>query len=386
MIGAMSSKPLRVAILGSTGSLGQTVLEVTRSLREHVQIVGLGAGYNIELLAKQVQEHRPRLASLARGHSPVEIPGLPHVRFVSDREMVASSDVDMVVIANVGRASLHSTWAAVEAGKRVALGNIEILFSMGSLLTRLAKERGATILPLDDEPAGVWQCLWGEDTRHVQQVTITSTWGTVSARRLRQHGPQLPSGVRHPRSARRIGQKRGIDASTLMTKATQMAAVHHLYDVPLEKMQVLYHPESLVRAMVEFQDGSVKAVLSKPDMRVPIQLALAYPQRWPSPDVDRLDLLSAGKLSFEPLEEGLFPSFRIALQAVERGDTYPAVVAAANEAAVNLFLSQQIGFADIHGLLERALHAHQPVANPTLKDLLKAEEWARDYVGRQVPE
>ncbi|MBI4236668.1 MAG: 1-deoxy-D-xylulose-5-phosphate reductoisomerase, partial [Chloroflexi bacterium] len=236
----MAKSPLRLAVLGSTGSLGQTVLAVTRAFGEQVRIVGLAAGGNVNLLAQQVQEHRPQMASFVRGQWPSQFSAVLGLRFVSPREMVASPEVDMVVVATAGRASLYQTWAALEAGKRVALGNMDILLMAGPLLKRLAEERRADIYPLDDEPAGVWQCLWGEESPP-EQVTITSTWGTLRARRLRQHGPHASV-----RPSRRIGQKRGIDAATLMTKATQVAAVHYLYGVPLERIQVLFHPESLV--------------------------------------------------------------------------------------------------------------------------------------------
>lgn len=380
MHATMVKPPLRLAVLGSTGSLGQTVLAVARSFGERVRIVGLGAGANVSLLAQQTREHRPQMASFARGQWPSGAATVPGLRFVSPREMIASPEVDMVVVATAGRASLLHTWAAVEAGKRVAVGNLDVLLMAGPLLTRLAADRGAQLFPLDDEPAGVWQCLWGEESP-AEQVTITSTWGTLRARRLSHHGPHVAV-----RPSRRVGQKRGIDAATLMTKATQVAAVHYLYGVPLDRIQVLFHPESLVRALVEFQDGSVKAVLSQPDMRVPIQLALSYPERWSSPEMKRVDLLRVGRLSFEPLEEGLFPSFRLALTAMEKGGTYPAALVAANEAATDLFLSQQIGLGDIPVLIERALRAHQPAAEPGLEEIAAADEWARAFVGRQVPE
>lgn len=375
----MATSPLRVAILGSTGSLGQTVLKVIEPLQDRVKIVGLGAGSNKALLSSQIQRFHPELSSLMRGRLDAGVLSESSTQVVSARDLVTSPEVDMAVIANTGPASLRATWDAVEAGKRVALGNIDVLYTAGPLLTQLAAETNASIFPLDDEPAGVWQTLWGEEIDTIQQITVTSTWGTLNARRLRQHGPQASV-----RPSRRVGQKRGIDASTLMAKATQVAAIHYLYGIPLEKIQVLYHPESLVRALAEFRDGSVKAVLSNPDMRVPIQLALAYPERWANPDVNRVDLLKAGQLSFEPLDEDLFACFRLAIDAVKQGKTYPAVVSAANEAAVGLFLSQQIGFADIPSLIERAFNAHRPLAAESLKAILKADEWARSFVRGQV--
>ncbi len=376
------SSPLRVAVVGSTGSLGQIVLSVARSLGDHVQIVGLAAGSNLDSLAHQIAEYRPRFVGFARGRWRDETPD--DVQFMPINEMVASPDVDMAVIASVGRASLDAAWAAIDAGKRVAIGNIDILYMAGPLLSARAKETGASIIPLDDEPIGVWQTLWGESVESVRQVTITSTWGTVQARKLTRYGAQ-PSQP-NPRPSRNVGQKRAIDASTLMVKASQVAVVHYLYGVPLENINVLFHPQGLVRALTEFNDGSVKSALSIPDMRVPIQLSLAYPNRRANAEINRVDLLSEGRLSFEPLEDELFPCFKIALEAVSQGETYPAVVAAANEAAIDLFLGQQIGFADIPKIIERAAASHRPSPLDDRAAILEAMNWAKTFVGGQVPE
>ena len=378
-----NSSPLRVAVVGSTGSLGQIVLSVARSLGDRVQVVGLAAGSNLDSLTRQIAEYHPRFAGFARGRWRGETPD--GVQFMPITEMVASPDVDMAVIASVGRASLDAAWAAIDAGKRVAIGNIDILYMAGPLLSARAKETGATIVPLDDEPIGVWQTLWGESVEAVRQITITSTWGTVQARRLPRHGTQLPPSLQY-RPTRNVGQKRAIDASTLMVKASQVAVVHYLYGVPMENINVLFHPQGLVRALTEFNDGSVKAALSIPDMRVPIQLSLAYPNRWANAEINRVDLLSEGRLSFEPLEDELFPCFKIALEAVSQGETYPAVVAAANEAAIDLFLGQQIGFTDIPKIIERAAASHRPSPVDDRAAILEAMSWAKTFVGAQVPE
>ena len=374
----MTKKPLKIAVLGSTGSLGQTILSVIDSINEDVQIVGLGTGSNIDLLEKQVEKYNPKMVSIAHGRWQKESKNLT---VVTAKDLVTSPDIDLVFIANVGRSSLRATWEAVKSGKDVALGNIGCLFIMGDLLKQTAKETGSTIFPLDDEPAGVWQTLWGEDVNKVDQVTITSTWGTLNSKKLRNHG--LKAMVR---PSRKVSQRRSIDSSTLITKATQVSAIHYLYDVPLDKIRVLYHPESVVRALTEFHDGSVKAVLSNPDMRVPVQLALAYPERWSNKSVNRVNLLDIGQVSFQPLEKETFSCYEIALSAVRQGFTYPAVASAANEAAVDLFLSQQIGFTEIQGLIDMAMANHIPQKTTTIDDILVADEWARSFVGSQVPD
>ena len=376
------SAPLRIAVIGSTGSLGQIVLSVARSLGDNVRVVGLAAGSNLERLAEQIQEYRPTLAGFARGRWRDEIP--EGVEFKSINDIVSSPDVDMAVIASVGRNSLEAAWAAIDAGKRVAIGNIDTLYIAGSLLARRAKETGATIFPLDDEPIGVWQTLWGEEAESVRQVTMTSTWGTVQARRLPRHGTQMPSGMEAPRPARAVGRKRSIDASTLMVKATQVAVVNALYDIPLENINVLFHPQGLVRALTEFKDGSVKSALFIPDMRVPVQLSLAYPNRWANAEINRVDLLAEGRLSFEPLEHELFPCYQIAIDAARQGETYPAVVAAANDAAIDLFISQQIGLTDIPKIIDRAANAHRPQPVDGRESIIEAMDWAKTYVGGQV--
>ncbi len=377
------SAPLRIAVIGSTGSLGQIVLSVARSLGDNVRVVGLAAGSNLERLAEQIQEYRPTLAGFARGRWREEVP--EGVEFKSINDIVSSPDVDMAVIASVGRNSLEAAWTAIDAGKRVAIGNIDTLYIAGSLLARRAKETGATIFPLDDEPIGVWQTLWGESTESVRQVTMTSTWGTVQARRLPRHGTQLPSSMPNARPARAVGRKRSIDASTLMVKATQVAVVNSLYDIPLENINILFHPQGLVRALTEFNDGSVKSALFIPDMRVPVQLSLAHPNRWANAEINRVDLLAEGRLSFEPLEHELFPCYQIAIDAARQGETYPAVVAAANDAAIELFISQQIGLTDIPNIIERAANAHRPQPLDDYASIIEAMDWAKTFVGGQVP-
>ena len=375
--------PLRLAIIGSTGSLGQIVLSVARSLGDNVEIVGLAAGSNLDRLAEQIEEYRPQMAGWARGRWRGEHPD--NVEFLSINEIVSSPDVDMAVIASVGRSSIETAWAAIDAGKRVAIGNIDTLYVAGSMLARRAKETGAAIYPLDDEPIGVWQTLWDENIDSVRNVTITSTWGTVQARRLPRHGTQAPQTLPASRPARKVGRKRSIDSSTLMVKATQIAVVNTLYGIPLDNINVLFHPQGLVRAMTEFKDGSVKSALFIPDMRVPVQLTLAYPNRWANAEINRVDLLSEGRLSFEPLEQELFPCYNIAIEAVRQGETYPAVVMAANDAAIELFVSQQIGLTDIPNIIDRAVNAHRPQPLDDRASIAQAMDWAKTFVGGQVP-
>lgn len=372
-------------VIGSTGSLGQSVLAVARAFSDRLQVVGLAAGSNVELLARQAAEFQAKMVSYAQGHWGADFPSVRGLRFLTPREMVAAPEVDVVVVASVGKSGLAPAWAALEAGKTVLLGNNEVWLMAGSLLVSHAQTHRGRLLPLDDEPSAVWQCLLGE-AGPVRRVYLTSTWGTIRSRQLRQHGPVLPERVVEERSSRRMGKKRAIDATTLVNKATQVAQVHYICGVPVERIQVVYHPESVVRALVEFADGSLKALLAQPDIRLPIQVALSLPQRWPTETVPPLDLLALSKLTFETLEEERFPCYRLAVAAVKGGGTYPAVLSAANERAIDLFLSQQIGFTEMPAIMSRTLDAHRPVSQPTFEDILAADQWARSFAGSQVPE
>ncbi|MBI3930577.1 MAG: 1-deoxy-D-xylulose-5-phosphate reductoisomerase [Chloroflexi bacterium] len=371
----MGNTVKRLAILGSTGSIGQQTLEVVRNLPHHFRIVGLAAGKNTALLARQIAEFKPdfvfcqdKKARLANRE----------YELLSLEDIARHPQVDTVVIATSGKAGLAPTLAAVRAGKNVALANKESLVMAGEIITSQAKINGARILPMDSEHSAIWQCLRGE-TQPAARLILTASGGP-----FRHYSPQQlnlvtpEQALRHP--SWQMGRKVTIDSATLMNKGLEVIEAHWLFDMPFDSIKVLVHPESIIHSMVEFIDGVVKAQLSYPDMRLPIQYALSYPERWPNPELPRLDWSKIKKLTFEPPDFDTFPCLRLAIEAGKKGQTYPAVLCAADEVAVELFLSQRIKFSDIARLVEQILVEHNPIACPTLEEIMTADAWAREKV------
>ena len=371
----------RLAILGSTGSIGQQTLEVVRSLPSRFQVVGLAAGRNTTLLAKQIGEFQPKLVSalLDEGQSSSAQDMLPpESHFLSLEEIASHPDVDLVVIATAGKAGLAPTLSALRAGKSVALANKEVLVMAGEIVTAAAREYGGQILPVDSEHSALWQCLHGEANK-VDRLLLTASGGPFY-----HYSPAelaavtVEAALNHP--TWRMGKKVTIDSATLMNKGMETIEARWLFNIPLENIEVIIHPQSIVHSMVEFVDGSIKAQLGFPDMRLPIQYALAFPERFPNPDLPRLDLTKKLTLTFEPPDQNRFPCLGLAAEAGEKGGTYPAVMCAADEVAVELFLSRRIGFLDIARIVEKALEQHQNIAHPTQEEILAADNWARDII------
>ena len=371
----------RLAILGSTGSIGRQTLDVVRSFPQRFDIVGLGGGGNTALLKEQAEEFRPRFVSTSEGG------GLPGIAAepLSPSELASHPDVDLAVIAISGKAGLEPTLAAIKAGKDIALATKEALVMAGGIIMAQAASHGVTIVPIDSEPSAVWQCLRGEE-QPIARIILTASGGPfrhLTPDELKAVTPQ--QALAHP--TWKMGPKITIDSATLMNKGFEAIEMSWLFGVPLEDIQIVLHPQSIVHSMVEFADGSVKAQLSLPDMRFPIQYALFYPQRVPNDKLLRLDVLNmtgdseASALTFEPPDMGKFPCLRLALEAGRRGGTCPAVLSAADEVAVELFLDGRIGFADIPRLVSEALEQHRSIADPSLEDIIAADEWAR---GRAV--
>ncbi|MBI4296544.1 MAG: 1-deoxy-D-xylulose-5-phosphate reductoisomerase [Chloroflexi bacterium] len=364
-----------LAILGSTGSIGQQALDIVRAFPERFRVAGLAAGENTGLLAKQVAEFRPRLV-----YYEGKAKSLPITRyqFVSMEDMVTHPDVHMVLVATSGKAGLSPTLAALKAGKTVALANKESLVMAGEIVTREAKANSARILPVDSEHSAIWQCLeWRPE--EVARIILTASGGPFYG-----YSPEQLSRVtaeealQHP--SWRMGKKVTIDSASLMNKGLEVIEAHWLFDMPFDKIQVLIQPQSIIHSMVEFVDGAVKAQLSSPDMRLPIQYALSYPERWANPQLPRLDWTSLNRLTFDRPDFRAFPSLRIAIEAGKKGGTYPAVLCGADEVAVGLFLAGRIKFTDITGLVEQALSEHRVIAHPSLEEILAADAWAREKV------
>ena len=381
-------RPRRLAILGSTGSIGRQALEVVRGLPGRFEVVGLAGGTNLELLRRQVVEFRPRYySSVAPGDAPAG-------ERVSLEEMASLPDVDLVLIATVGIAGLAPTLAAIRAGKPVALANKEVLVVAGEVVAAEARRRGVPLLPVDSEHNAIWQCLRGEaalgswdEASSVARLILTASGGAFRDYTPEQLARVTPAeALRHPNWV--MGPKVTVDSATLLNKGFEVIEARWLFGVPYERIDVLMHRESVVHSLVQFVDGSIKAQLGPHDMRLPIQYALAYSDRAPGP-APALDLASLGRLTFTPMDEARYPCFRLARQAALAGRTYPAVLSGADESAVDLFLSGAIGFLDIARLVEEVLSEHGPASDSTLDELIRANDWAatrcRELAARARP-
>jgi 1-deoxy-D-xylulose-5-phosphate reductoisomerase len=378
----------RVIILGSTGSIGANAVDVLTAMRDEWEIVGLAAGARAALLAQQARDLGVRAVALAAAERvPTlrqELNGSTDVFAGNDAllELVDSVDCDCVISAVVGTAGLAPTFRAVEQGRRVALANKEALVVAGGLLTGRARETGARIIPVDSEHSAIFQALQAGRGEDVHGIYLTASGGPFRTWTAEQMAnASLADALNHPTWD--MGPKVTIDSATMMNKALEIVEAHWLFDMPADRIQVVVHPESIVHSLVEFCDGSLVAQLGAPDMRMPIQYALTYPQRRPCP-APRLDLHTVGKLTLEPPDEQLFPALRLGREVAARGGTSGAVLNAANEAAVDLFRQSAIRFGEIADLVERALEGHAFVANPSLDELLEADRWAREEVSRCV--
>lgn len=364
----------RLVILGSTGSIGQQTLDVVRSLSDRFEVLGLAAGNNAELLQRQAREFKPKLICCAdeTHRSTFE------ARWTPLEEQAAHPDADLVIVGTVGRAGLGPTLAALRAGKSVALANKEVLVMAGAIVMRAAREGGGRLLPVDSEHSAIWQCLWGEDGNEIARVILTASGGAFRDYTSEQLERVTPAeALNHP--TWQMGRKITVDSATLLNKGFEAIETRWLFDVPLERIEIVLHRESIVHSLVEFADGSVKAQLGEPDMRLPIRVALCYPQRVADASSAPLDLARAGELHFAAIDYPRYPALALALAAARKGGTYPAALAAADEVAVAHFLAGHIGFTDIPGLLDDALSAHAPAADTDLEAVLAADVWARAY-------
>jgi 1-deoxy-D-xylulose-5-phosphate reductoisomerase len=362
----------KLAILGSTGSIGRQTLDVVRAFPKDFQVLGLAAGANRELLTSQVEEFRPTMVSSV---SELGVDVCPGIRRMSMDEMVIDTDIDMVIVATVGRAGLVPTMLALEHGKWVALANKEVIIMAGELLKGVEKRFQTAILPVDSEPSAIWQCLRGEDNT-IGRVIITASGGPFRTSDLEALEHVTPEeALKHP--TWRMGRKITVDSATLMNKAFEVIETHCLFGVPWDKIEVVVHPQSIIHSMVEFVDGSVKAQLGPPDMRLPIQYAMFYPDRHPNAQLPKLDIGLSQHLSFEPLELDRYPCFTLAVEAGKKGGTYPTVLCAADELAVEMFLEEKIGFMDIPRVIDKVLESHNPSHSPNLEEILEIDQWSR---------
>jgi 1-deoxy-D-xylulose-5-phosphate reductoisomerase len=367
----------RVAVLGSTGSIGRQTLEVISTHPGRVRIVGLAAGKNLDLLSRQISQFKPRfIYSQGEKSKKANLQG----KFLSLEEMASHPEVDIIVIATSGKWGLKPTLAAVRAGKRIALANKESLVMAGEIIVAEAKQKGAEILPVDSEHSAIWQCLEGEKEKPVRIILTASGGPFYNYSPAKLAKVSVEQALKHP--SWRMGKKVTIDSATLMNKGLEVIEAHWLFDIPIDSIDVLVHPQSIIHSLVEFTDGSVKAQLGCPDMRLPIQYALSYPGRLPNPKLPRLDWKGIKELTFAPPDFKSFPCLKLAIEAGRKGGTYPAVLCGADEVAVELFLSGHVRFTDIAKLVEPVLKKHKAISHPTLEEILAADEWAREEVKR----
>jgi 1-deoxy-D-xylulose-5-phosphate reductoisomerase len=385
---AANPSPRRVVVLGSTGSIGTATLDVISSLPQRLSALGFSGHRNLDLLQTQIARHRPRWVALTDDANfgefdPAQLAGA-ELLFGDDgiRRMVSDPETDIVVSAIVGAAGLNGTWAALEAGKTVALANKETLVVAGPLVMRLARERSAQLLPVDSEHSAVFQALAGCKPGEIRRIVLTASGGPFRGRcRAELENVTPDDALRHP--TWRMGPKITVDSATLMNKALEVVEARWLFDLAPDQIDVIVHPESMVHSFVEFVDGSVLAQMSPPDMRLPIQFALTYPDRLPGP-AKRLDWRDLAGLSFEQPDHETFPALQLGYEVARRGGTCGAVLNAANEAAVGRFLARDLPFLDIPRVCRAVLNHHDFSANPTLNELAEADRWARNEVNRWI--
>jgi 1-deoxy-D-xylulose 5-phosphate reductoisomerase len=379
--------PRKIALLGSTGSIGRQTLDVVRQFPEQFQIVSMAARSNVELLAQQVQEFQPAVVACYADLPEAEEKArrlLPQA-LLGDQGLLAVAtyaDADILVAATSGLVGLKPTLAAIGAGKAIALANKETLVMAGHLVTQAAQRAGVPIFPIDSEHGAIWQCLRGEEHKYIRHILVTASGGPF--RKIPQEELKkvtVSQALAHP--TWHMGPKITIDSATLMNKGLEVIEAHWLFDVPYEAIEVVVHPESVVHSMVEFVDGSIKMQASLPSMHIPIMNALSYPTRLDAAGTDlvrKLRWSEVASLHFEDLDVVRFPCFRLAVEAGKRGGTYPGALVGADEEAVDLFLHGHIGYLAIAELIEAVLKRHQSVEQPDVATILEACASARRTV------
>ncbi len=366
----MESRLIKLAVLGSTGSIGRQSLDIARKFSSEFKVTGLACGNNVKAFEAQLREFKPRLAC---SDGKISLPA--GTRRASMEEIASHPDVDTVVISTTGKAGLAPALAALKAGKTLAIANKEILVMAGELITQMAARHGATIVPIDSEHSAIWQCLQGETGLH--RLILTASGGPFYKKpRSYLKGVTVEQALKHP--TWHMGKKVTIDSATLFNKGLEAIEAHWLFDIPYEKIEIIIHRQSIVHSMVEFVDGSIKAQLSTPDMHLPIQYALLYPRRLPNENIARLHFPDIKKLTFEAVKYSDFPCLKLALEAASDGGTCPAVLCAADEIAIEQFLKKAITFLDISKIIDKTLSKHKRLSKPSLDDILQADKWARD--------
>ncbi len=380
----VTQPPVNLVLLGSTGSIGRQTLDVVRAMPERFNVLGLAAGRNLDALEAQTREFRPRyIWAASEDESRLGRVGRDSGASVTPMdEMAADPDGDVLVVGTAGRAGLEPTLTSLERGGAVALANKEVVVMAGQLVRDAVDRGGGQLRPVDSEHSAIWQCLWGEEGHEIRRILLTASGGALRHLPASELADVTPEqALDHP--TWNMGDKITIDSATLMNKGMETIEAKWLFDVPYERVEIVQHAESIVHSLVEFGDGSVKAQLGYPDMKLPIQLALSYPQRL-EPTVEPLDLASVGTLNFSRPDLDRYPCLKLAQQAGRAGGTYPAVMAAADEVAVEAFLERRIAFTEIADYVHQAMDAHRNTSAPDIEAIAAADAWARGFTTGRI--
>jgi len=379
-----------LSILGSTGSIGENALKIVEEFPERFKIKALAAKQNVALLARQIDFFTPELAVVFDEENAAELKKLMHAGtrveimhgVAGYNAAAAISGVDMVVTAMVGAAGLMPTLTAIDAGKDIALANKETLVMAGEIVVKQASEKGVKILPVDSEHSAIFQCIAGSRMEDLDRIFLTGSGGPFLNKSVEKFTEIKPEdALNHP--IWQMGRKISIDSATMMNKGLEVLEAKSLFGVSHDKIEVIIQPQSVIHSMVSFKDGSVMAQLGIPDMKGAIAYAMSYPERLPL-DQGLPDFSRIGALTFQKPDLEKFPCLALAYEACETGETLPSVLNAANEAAVNAFLNRRVSFIKIHEIISETMNRHKVVANPTLSDIIEADQWARKIAGEMI--
>ncbi|CEH35034.1 1-deoxy-D-xylulose-5-phosphate reductoisomerase [Romboutsia lituseburensis] len=380
----------RISILGSTGSIGKQTLDVVRRNKDKFEVVAISANSSVDLLLEQIKEFKPKYVAVYNEESAIKlkkmIPTDINVEVLSGmsglKEISSLPEIDVLLTAIVGMIGLVPTLEAIKSGKDIALANKETLVCAGDLVMSEARKHNVSILPVDSEHSAIFQCLNGEKNKEIEKIILTASGGPFRGKSKSDlENVTKSQALKHPNWS--MGRKISIDSSTLMNKGLEVIEAKWLFGVEQNQIDVVVHPQSIIHSMVQFIDSSVMAQLGCPDMRLPIQYALSYPNRIVN-DFERLDLAKIATLTFEQPDLETFPCLKLAYDSLKMGGTYSAVLNSANEVLVNEFLNDKIGFYDIPYYIEKTMDAHTSIDKPTLEQILDIDRWAREYVASAI--
>lgn len=375
----------KISVLGSTGSIGTQTMEIVRANPDELKVAAVAAGSNIELLEEQIREFHPKVAVV---YDEKKAALLKENVSDTDTRVLGGMDgmleaaeldsVDTVVTSMVGMIGIRPTIAAIKAGKDIALANKETLVCAGHIITELARDNGVSILPVDSEHSAIFQSMNGENRKRVSKILLTASGGPFRGRSTDElKNMTVEDALKHPNWS--MGRKITVDSATLVNKGLEVMEARWLFDVPIERIQVVVHPQSIIHSMVEYEDGAVMAQLGMPDMKLPIQYALFCPDR-PYLDTQRVDFFKLSQMTFEEPDTETFRGLKLAIRAANEGGTMPTVFNAANEKAVAMFLDRKIGFLDIYDIIEECMEAHRNADAPDVERILDAEREVISYI------